>query len=321
VIAFSLEKAWADHERGNRVSAVEEFEIALKLAEGFSDQKQPLFHILRLRFGHTLAWLSSSPAQDTNLSSDQPDRSGRPFCGMFANLEDPPTEALDKAGAPYQGFWAMLAKYAAWYAPQARVKSFAAQALRSTSEGQWYLAVWSAREALFASGLADEDFDAALISGLDLVRIEMIGSAVKEEGKESIIQGYGNFDSLELSIDLRSKCAEVTPFRVFEPILMTLCSTDSPPQIDFNNWRSMLANTFGSHDVILKSLEWLEIGSRAATGDEDATAKAKDLAKNSTGVIPAVQRLAHLLCFEDSVTQRLRLSSGVILACDPAGVA
>lgn len=296
VIAFSLEKAWADHEEGDRVSAIQRFEMALKLAEAFSDQRQPLFHILRLRFGHTLTWLSYSSAQSNDSSSRQPDLAGRPFCGVFANLEEPPLRALDQLGAPYQGFWAMLAKYAAWYAPNERVKSFAAQALKSTSEGQWYLAVWSARQALFASDLAQEDFDAALISGLEYLRIQTIGTVLREEGKESTIKGYGELDSFELSVEQRSKWAEATPSLVFEPIIMTLCSTDDPPEINFNNWSSILSNAFGSNDVILENLEWVEIGLRAANGDGNAIAKAKNAAQNLAEQTPGIQRLAQLIC-------------------------
>jgi hypothetical protein len=296
VIAFSLEKAWADHEKGDSVSAIEQFEMALTLAEGFSDQRHPLFHILRLRFGHALAWLSYSSAKDSHSSSIQPDRSSRPFCGMFANFEDPPLEALDQSGAPYQGFWAMLAKYAAWFAPSERVKSFAAQALKSTSEGQWYLAVWSGRQALFASELAQQDFDAALISGLQYLRIQTIGSVLREEDQKLIIEGYGDLDSFELSMEQRRQWAEATPSLVFEPILMTLCSTDEPPEIDFKNWSGILAEPFGYDDTILKNIEWMEIALRATNGNEDAIAKAKKAAQNLAAEAPGIQRLAQLIC-------------------------
>jgi len=295
VIAFYLEKAWAYQEEGDRVSAIEQFEMALKLAESFSDQRQPLFHILRLRFGHTLTWLSYSSGTESESGSKQLYGSSRPFCGMFANLESP-TQPLEKSGAPYQGLWAMLAKYAAWHVPNERLKFFAAQALRSTFDGQWYLAVWSARQALFASNLAHEDFDAALISGLEYLRIQTIGSVLRDEGKESIIEGYGELDSLELSMEQRSKWAEATPSLVFEPILMTLCSTDKPVEINFKNWSSILSDAFSYNDAILKNLEWVEIGLRATNGDGDVIAKAKNAAQNLTEETPAIQRLAQLIC-------------------------
>jgi hypothetical protein len=293
-IAFTAEKAWAEHEKGNRVAASEHFETALKLAESFSEQEQPLFHALRLRLGATLGWLSYSSVHSDGSSSTQSELAARPICGMFANLEEPPTELLNRAVAPYPGFWAMLAVYAAWYAPHDRVKSVAARALKATSQGQWYLGVWSARQALFANELAKEDFDAALIAGLDYLRIQTIGSVLRGEGKDSIITGYGDLDSFELTRAQRDQWAEVVPSLVFEPILMTLCSIDKPVEIDLDKWRNTICNVIGPNDVLLKNLEWIDIGLRATNGDDIAILKAKNTARNPDE--QASQRLAQAIC-------------------------
>lgn len=294
--AFQLEKAWASHESGERLSAIEHFESALKLAERFPDQRQPLFHLLRLRFGHTLGWLAYASGQGSLGRVDQNASSSRPFSGMFANFDEPPSTALDRNGAPYEGLWAMLAKYAAWYASNTKVKSFTDRAVTPTTEGQCYLALWSANGALFANQLAEEDFEAALLTGLDYVKIETVGSAYSAAGKDAILQGYGNFSNEELSLEFQNQWVEAIPFRVFEPILMTLCSVDNLPQINFKAWREVLANRLGTHDLIGTTLECLEIGLRAAARDAEATKTAHNLARNSPPVIPALQRLGQLIC-------------------------
>ena len=89
---------------------------------------------------------------------------------------------------------------------------------------------------------------------------------------------------------------EAIPFRVFEPILMTLGSADKSPQINFNAWRRVLTKTLGTHDLIYTTLECLEIGLRASAGDTDAIERAHSIARNSPPVIPAVQRLGQVIC-------------------------
>ena len=295
-IAFSAEKGLAEHEKGDRVAASEHFETALKLAESFSEQTQPLFHALRLRLGATLGWLSYSSDHNDGSSSTQSELGGRSVCGMFANLEDPSTELLNRAVAPYQGFWAMLAVYAAWYGPHHRVKSFAAKGLKATSDGQWYLAAWSARQALFASDLAEGNCDAALLSGLEYLKIQAIGSVLKEDGKEAIMMGFADLDSVELTPVIRDRWAEGVPSLVFEPILATLCSTDKPLEIDFEKWRREICDLFRSNEMILDNLEWIQIGLRATLGDEEAIKKAKNAGQNPAEQAPGIQRLAQLIC-------------------------
>lgn len=295
-IAFFSEKAWAEYERTNRLSSVECFETALKLAEAFPEQQDPLFHTVRLRLGAALGWLLYRSAQTPESSLAKPDVGGSPFSGMFADLEKPPGQILDREAAPYQAFWAMLAKFAAWHAPSQRVKSFVSQALKSAPEGQYYLAVWTAGEALFAHDLAEEDFDAALTSGIEYLRIQTIGSALRETGKDAIIAGYGNLDSFELTAAQRAKWADAVPSQLFEPILMAVCSTNKGVEIDFNKWTNVLYRDFGSNDVLLKNLEWIEIGLRATDGDEDAIAKAKNTARQSNEQTSGTQRLAQLIC-------------------------
>lgn len=215
---------------------------------------------------------------------------------MFADLEKPLSQILDRQAAPYQAFWAMLAKFAAWHAPTQTLNSFVSQALRAAPEGQYYLAVWSAIEASFAHDLAEEDFDAALTSGIEYLRIQTIGSALRETGKESIIEGYLNLDSFELTAAQTARWAEVVPSQLFEPILMTLCSIDKSLEIDFAKWANTLYEIFGSNNLLLNNLQWIEIGLRATNGEEDAITKAMDTARQSHEQTPGTQRLAQLIC-------------------------
>jgi tetratricopeptide (TPR) repeat protein len=295
-IGFRLEMGWADHEAGDKISAANHFETGLKLLERFSDQQQRLFHNLRLRSGQMLGWLTYSSAQGTTAAMQQSKASAGPFCGMFADFEEPAVDLSDRPGAPYEGCWAMLAKYVAWDVPRERVTSLVERALMPTSKGQWYLAVWTAHGALFANDLAREDFDAALNSGLDYTRTQLLASNLREQSGDPLTTiEYGNFDFEKLGIELRDKWVESIPW-VFEPILMTLCSTDSLPQIDFNAWRDVLVRNLGTHEIILNSLDWMETGLRATRGDADATANAKKMASTAGATPPAIQRLAHIIC-------------------------
>jgi hypothetical protein len=293
-IAFSAEKAWAEHEKGDRAAASEHFETALKLTESFSEQTQPLFHVLRLRLGATLGWLSYSSAHGDGSGSTQSELAFRPVSGMFANLEDPQTELVNRTAAPYPGFWAMLAVYAAWYASYDRVKFFATRALKETPQGQWYLAVWSARQALFTNELAKKDFDTALVAGLDYLRIQTIGSVLRIDGKESTIIDYCDLDSFELTEIQRDQWAQVVPSLVFEPILMTLCSTDTPVDINLDKWRSTLRDIFGPNNALSNNLKWMDVGLRATNGDDAAISEAKNTAQKSDEQIS--QRLAQIMC-------------------------
>ena len=296
-IAFRLEMGWADHEAGDKISAANHFETALKLLEGFSDQQQRLFHNLRLRYGQMLGWLAYSSTQETNSAMQQSKGSARPFCGMFADFDEPAVDLSNRPGAPYQGCWAMLAKYVAWDVPHEVVRSLVEQALMPTSKGQWYLAVWTAHGALFANDLAREDLDAALNSGLEYTRTQLLASNLREQSGDPFTTiEYANFDFKKLGIELRDKWVESIPWQVFEPILMTLCSTDSLPQIDFNAWRDVLVSNLGTHEIILNSLDWMETGFRATRGDADATANAKNMAGTAGATPPAIQRLAHIIC-------------------------
>ena len=63
---------------------------------------------------------------------------------------------------------------------------------------------------------------------------------------------------------------------------MTLCSIDKPVEIDFEKWSRTLCDLFGPNDVILKNLEWMDIGLRATNGDEDAISEAKNTGSKSS---------------------------------------
>lgn len=308
-IAFTAEKAWAEHEKGNRVAASTHFETALKLAEAFSEEKRPLFHALRLRLGAALGWLSYSSRHKDISSSTQSEQNIHPVCGMFTNLEEPPINLSTQDAAPYPAFWAMLAVYSAWYAPYERVKSFAAWALKVTPQGQYYLAAWSAEQALFANELAAEHFDEALISGLEYLRIRAIGSILRKDKRESDLLGFVDLESVELTQALRDRWVESVPSLVLEPILMTLCSTDKPVEIELDNWRKVLYGTFGPNETVLKNLEWIDIGLRAMNGDDSAVSETR---KASQSADPTAKRIAQVIfCFSKSFSPRDSVSAQV----------
>ena len=62
-LPFPPKKRGRNTKKAIESAASEHFETALKLAESFPEQTQPLFHALRLRLGATLGWLSYSSVQ------------------------------------------------------------------------------------------------------------------------------------------------------------------------------------------------------------------------------------------------------------------
>ena len=100
IIGFHAEQGWVNHEQGDIASAADEFEKVLKHLELFPDPSHTLFHILRLRFGHMLAWVAHFLSPRSTGGYEQTQTYNRPFCGMFANLEDPPSEGISRQATP-----------------------------------------------------------------------------------------------------------------------------------------------------------------------------------------------------------------------------
>ena len=229
---------------------------------------------------------------------------------MFADVEEPAIDLSDRPGAPYEGCSALLAKYVAWDAPHELVRSFVERALMPTPKGQWYLAVWTSHGALFANYLATEDFDNALKSGLEYTRALLLASGLRQQTGDPLTTiEYGNFDFEELGKELCDKWVESISWQVFEPILMTLCSKDSPPQIDFNVWRDVLTKTLGIQEIILNGLDWMEIGLHAMSGEMDAVARAKDLAWEASSIQTGLRRLAQIICCASKVLSPMQCIS------------
>src|SRR4030095_13909443 len=83
-------------------------------------------------------------------------------------------------------------------------------------------------------------------------------------------------------------------FLVFETCLMTLCSTDTPVDINLDKWRSTLRDIFGSNNALSNNLKWMDVGLRATNGDDAAISEAKNTAQKSDEQIS--QRLAQIMC-------------------------
>lgn len=298
-IAFRAELGWVEHERNDRPSSASEFENVLKSLESFPDQSYPLFHILRLRVGRTLMWMTEfTRSKQTSHSTGEQEYS-RPFCGMFANFDDPPAMSQARPGTPYEGLWSLLAKYASWSITRDQLRPITDRALAVTPRGQWYLSILISWEARFANDLASADLDSAVFSGINYVATQVLSSRLRRtSGDDPIEKLYGNFQDLpgQLSSNELNKLVEALPTRVLEPILMTLCSVISPPDIDLSKWRQVLRGLFGHIDLLESSLNWIETGQKANTGEEDSLLTAKHATWNQSPSGPARQRFAHLIC-------------------------
>lgn len=318
-IAFRAELGWVEHERNDRLSSTNVFENVLNSLESFPDQSDPLFHILRLRVGHTLTWMADFiPSDQKSPSTSEPENS-RPFCGMFANFDDPPAGSQARAGAPYEGFWALLAKYGSWAIPRDQLRSYTDRGLAVTPQGQWYMSVLISWEARFANDLASVDLDSAVVSGINYVASQVLSSGLrKSRGDEPIEKLYGNFQDLlrQLSSNDLSKVADALPAHVLEPVLMTLCSLISPPDIDLAKWRQLFTDLFGPIDLLESALNWIEVGRKAATGDEDSILTAKHATWNQAPIGTAGQRFAPLICSSSNnieAAKRLSLQASFLL--------
>ena len=298
-IAFRAELGWVEHERNDRSSSTKEFGNVLTALESFPDQSYPLFHILRLRVGHTLMWMVEFTRSDQTSPSTGEQEYSRPFCGMFANLDDPPAVSQARPGAPYEGLWSLLAKYASWSIPQDQLRPLTDRALAVTPRGQWYLSVLISWEARFANDLASADLDSAVVSGINYVATQVLSSEIRiSRGDEPVESLYGNFQDLtrQLSSNDLNKVVEALPLRVLEPVLMTLCSVISPPKVDLTKWRQVFRDLLGHIDLPESALNWIEVGRKAAAGDKDSILTAKHATWNQTPAGPAGQHFAHLIC-------------------------
>lgn len=305
-IAFRAELGWVEYERNDRISSTNEFANVLRSLEAFPDQSYSLFHILRLRVGHTLTWMADFFPSDQVSPSTGESEYSRPFCGMFANFDDPPVGSQTRAGAPYEGFWSMLAKYASWSMPQDQFRSFTNRGLSVTSQGQWYLSVLISWEARFANDLASVDLDSALTSGINYVATQVRSSGLrKSRGDEPVENLYGNFqDPLgQLSSSELSKVVEALSTMVLEPVLMTLCSVISPLDIDLAKWRKVFRDSFGQIELLDVALNWIEVGRKATAGDQNSILAAKHATWNQVPTDPVGQRFAHLICSSSNYIQ------------------
>ena len=106
-IAFTIESGWADHEAGDKTSAFNHFETALRLLEQFSDQQQRVFNNLRFRFGQMLGWLTYSSNPQNNRSRRNNLRVRQVlFLECLLIFQESTIDLSDRPGVPYEGDWA-----------------------------------------------------------------------------------------------------------------------------------------------------------------------------------------------------------------------
>lgn len=324
IIGLHAESGWVNHEQGNMVSAANEFEKVLKNIESFPDQSNLLFHMLRLRFGHMLAWVAHFLKGRQESTEGQAQDYKRPFCGMFVNLEDPPGEVISRKPVPQLAYWAMLASYAAWVLPRTSIRAWAERGRLSTSEGQFQIAVWVSWDAVFANDLSLCDFNAAFQSGLENVGCGILAEQIgKGKNIQDLTNIYGDFKnwSQQLSPHSLDELAGNFPSIVIDPILMTLCSmisSPSVPSIDLMKWRESLINILGEREIITTILDWITIALRSIDRDEASIRKVREFAFTSLpGVSANEHRMAQLICCGSlnlSVKENLGAQTSILLS-------
>jgi len=184
--------------------------------------------------------------------------------------------------------------YAAWGGQQQVVKACAKRSMVETGEGQCYLAVQKAWEALFASHLNAREFDLALHSGLEYARLFIMGSECHKKAS--------TWDPIK-PMDLKAKAKELEPTLiqepaepvmslVLEPIFMALCSVEELPTIDFPEWAGRIENVFGQGNDFVSILSWIETGVLATFGDQTATDRIKEYMRDSSQKLGRLPMLA-----------------------------
>ena len=125
----------------------------------------------------------------------------------------------------------------------------------------------------FANDLANKHFDSAVISGINYVAIERVASTLREKSEDpDSVNLYGDFHdpAHQLSSTDLAKVAESISMGVPEPILMTVCSVIPSAPIDLTKWRQVFNDLFGPTDSLEAALSWIDIGLKAAAGDQES---------------------------------------------------
>lgn len=298
-IAFTVELGWAAHESGDFPRAAKHFKQALNDMELFRDQEYPHFKDLYMKFGHAMAWASHIWMEEPAISEkNQETALAKPSSGRFGNIEDLPEELRVRSAAPYPLSWSMIAMYAARVGQRDIVEFCTRRAMRMKDEAQYYLAVLKAWEALFVIQLHDKDFDAALRSGVQYVRLSVLGfefRTLKNEVLETTEAINLESKFQELGSTGLNKWAEMVQSVVLEPLFMVLCSLEKPTEINFLSWSKYMEDTFGPENEIITIPPLFEIGMLAVFGDEMAIEKTKEHTRDISKLPENFRRFSFLV--------------------------
>ena len=192
----------------------------------------------------------------------------------------------------------MLASYGARILPRERVQEWAQLGRKSTSEGQFHIAVWVSWDAVFTNDLFLWDLNAAFQSGLEYIGCGLLAEQIRESSQiQDPINFYGDFQNWRQQLTQGSldKLPNHFSIGVIQPILMTLCSMESSPSIDLLSWRQALVNILGENEVIDILLEWIEIGIGVTDGVEEAVRKVREFDFTASGIKEEEIRMVQLL--------------------------
>ncbi len=318
-IAFDAEMCLIAHFMGEFGEASRLFQKVLENLEKFPNQEYQQFKFLHLKFGHTAAWASYAlGSESSTLGEKSESHLAKPSVGRFSNIEKLPEEIMNRPAPVYPLTWSMVAMYAAWSGQQEVVKACAKKAMVQTQEGQYYLAVLKAWEALFASNINAKEFDSAFYSGLECARLFVLGSEWHK--KES------TWDSIK-PMDLEAKVRDLGPILVrelgesvtglvLEPIFMALCSVEELPKIDFPGWASRMEGILGPENDSASTLSWVNMGILAIFGDETANDKIMEDIRDNSKLPERVRRLAMLFRCSSralSLNDNLSVQSSILL--------
>ncbi len=302
-IAFRAEEGWGMHQTGHIIPAARLFMAVLEDMQAYPEQQNPLFHILRLRFGHMLNWISKASGE-TLL---------KPSAGMLANFEEPPIESKDKTAAPYPLAWSFLGKYVEWLPGKDLIAIATDQAMMAIEGKQDYLAVMTAREALFGACLVVGDYGGALANGLEYSRLFVGGGILREEGggKWTVGQLINIDAALGEHMDkVHEKWQEVALFFVFEPLLMAICSSLRPTKPDMPKLAAIVHRTIGTHSEINEALKWLEMTAGAMLGGENEKRTIIAYISDYKSLPAAIQRFPMIVC-----SGMFDLGPAMVLSC------
>jgi len=304
-IAFDAEMCLIEHFMGDFGEASTLFQKVLDDLEKYPDQEYQQFRVLRLKFGAAAAWASHAlGSESSTLDKESESHLAKPFIGLFSNIEELPEEIMKRPAPVYPLTWSMAAMYAAWAGQQQVVEACARRAMVETGQGQFYLAVQKAWEALFASHLNAREFDLALHSGLEYARLFIIASECHK--KDSTWDPIKPMDlkakAKELEPILTQESAEPITSLVLEPIFMALCSAEELPKIDFPKWMGNIEHAFSGRNDFVSILSWVETGVLATFGDQTATDRIKE------GMGDSSKRLGRLPMLACCVSRMLPLN-------------